>query len=307
MHPFPDFDSKSSSDDVNFEEKYFKDVVDKELLLDGLVSTSEIDEDDHVSSDNWSVSDGNSLDRWWSLENAPILKEEKINDIPDELYEVETLHYDVPQLHRPISPTTVSLPLLFTVEATKKNTNDGTFFYDSPALKKYSWFHGYMTRISAEKLLQGTVNGTFLVRESGSYPGEYVISLYCYGYIHYRIKNENETRYFLNTHSSFVSISELINHHSKSPDGLKTSLQYPVPRTEDPTLRPIEPSSSYTVTNEVDEWELNRSELQMNNKLGGGQYGDVYEAVMKNNGEKVAVKVFKVRNNSIWLLNDVLS
>ena len=28
----------------------------------------------------------------------------------------------------------------------------------------------------------------------------------------------------------------------------------------------------------ADEWELDRSEMRMKDKLGGGQYGDVYEA-----------------------------
>ena len=32
---------------------------------------------------------------------------------------------------------------------------------------------------------------------------------------------------------------------------------------------------------DYDEWEMNREEMHMKQKLGGGQYGDVYEAVWK--------------------------
>jgi hypothetical protein len=47
-----------------------------------------------------------------------------------------------------------------------------------------------------------------------------------------------------------------------------------------------------------DEWEVDREEIQMNNKLGMGQYGDVYEAIWSRPGCErpvtVAVKTLKV-------------
>ena len=195
---------------------------------------------------------------------------------------------------RPISPTTISLPLPFAVKEIEKSANGGTLFYDSPALMKNSWFHGKISRTEAINLLQGKANGTFLVRESESFPGQYAVSLYCDGCCHYRIfTNSNKTEYFISKSNDkrFDSLSKLINHHSKSSDGLKIPLQYPLPRT---ARRPIEPGSSNRVTSEMDEWELSRSEFQMNDKVGGGKYGDVYKALMKDSGETVAVKVFKV-------------
>lgn len=51
--------------------------------------------------------------------------------------------------------------------------------------------------------------------------------------------------------------------------------------------------SNYSIL-EPDEWEINRTDIVMRHKLGGGQYGDVYEAVWKRYNMTVAVKTLKV-------------
>lgn len=50
---------------------------------------------------------------------------------------------------------------------------------------------------------------------------------------------------------------------------------------------------------EPDEWEINRTDIVMRHKLGGGQYGDVYEAVWKRYNRTVAVKTLKVGNDGL--------
>ena len=45
---------------------------------------------------------------------------------------------------------------------------------------------------------------------------------------------------------------------------------------------------------EPDEWEIDRTDIIMNQKLGGGQYGDVYKALWKRYNMTVAVKTLKV-------------
>ena len=45
---------------------------------------------------------------------------------------------------------------------------------------------------------------------------------------------------------------------------------------------------------ETDEWEMDRTDIVMKHKLGGGQYGDVYEAIWKRYNVTVAVKTLRV-------------
>lgn len=52
----------------------------------------------------------------------------------------------------------------------------------------FRWFHGKIDRPKAEKLLENGENGTFLVRESVHFPGDYTLSvLYKKKVEHYRI------------------------------------------------------------------------------------------------------------------------
>ena len=41
----------------------------------------------------------------------------------------------------------------------------------------FRWFHGHLSGKEAEKLLERGKNGSFLVRESQSKPGDYVLSV----------------------------------------------------------------------------------------------------------------------------------
>ncbi|XP_047347276.1 tyrosine-protein kinase Abl isoform X3 [Vespa velutina] len=90
---------------------------------------------------------------------------------------------------------------------------------------------------------------------------------------------------FVTTESKFNTLAELVHHHSMLADGLITQLLYPAPKHNKPTVFPLSP--------EPDEWEINRTDIVMRHKLGGGQYGDVYEAVWKRYNMTVAVKTLK--------------
>ena len=156
------------------------------------------------------------------------------------------------------------------------------------SLEKHSWFHGNITRAEAELSLSSGINGSFLVRESESKPGQYSISLRYDGRVfHYRIHTDPQTsHYFVTPESKFENLPELVVHHSKNPDGLTTVLHYPAPNPRKPPI--------YSLSHEVDEWEVNRSDIEMGQKLGGGQYGEVYKAVIKKRNISVAVKTFRV-------------
>ncbi|XP_030765664.1 tyrosine-protein kinase Abl isoform X2 [Sitophilus oryzae] len=154
------------------------------------------------------------------------------------------------------------------------------------SLEKHSWYHGPISRNAAEYLLSSGINGSFLVRESESSPGQRSISLRYEGRVyHYRINEDPEGKVYVTAESKFNTLAELVHHHSMLSDGLITQLLYPAPKHNKPTVFPLSP--------EPDEWEINRTDIVMRHKLGGGQYGDVYEAVWIRYNMTVAVKTLK--------------
>eukprot|EP00731_Ephydatia_muelleri_P002170 Em0001g2170a len=59
---------------------------------------------------------------------------------------------------------------------------DGTAFQpdtekQAVLLKSVTWFHGQISRAESERLLTSQSNGTFLIRDSNTYPGDYTLSL----------------------------------------------------------------------------------------------------------------------------------
>jgi hypothetical protein len=156
------------------------------------------------------------------------------------------------------------------------------------SLEKHSWFHGNITRAEAELSLSSGINGSFLVRESESKPGQFSISLRYDGRVfHYRIHFDAGGKCYVTPESKFDTLAKLVLHHSKNPDGLTTTLHYPAPNPRKPPI--------YSISHDVDQWEINRSDIEMGQKLGGGQYGEVYKASLKKQHIYVAVKTFKVQ------------
>lgn len=73
------------------------------------------------------------------------------------------------------------------------------------SLEKHSWYHGPVSRSAAEYLLSSLINGSFLVRESESSPGQLSISLRYEGRVyHYRINTGSDGK---------VRLSELASTH----------------------------------------------------------------------------------------------
>ncbi|KGL85355.1 Abelson tyrosine-protein kinase 2, partial [Tinamus guttatus] len=141
------------------------------------------------------------------------------------------------------------------------------------SLEKHSWYHGPVSRSAAEYLLSSLINGSFLVRESESSPGQLSISLRYEGRVyHYRINTTSDGKV------SFCAERE-------AGDGLVTTLHYPAPKCNKPTVYGVSPIH--------DKWEMERTDITMKHKLGGGQYGEVYVGVWKKYNLTVAVKTLK--------------
>ncbi|XP_035871136.1 tyrosine-protein kinase ABL2 isoform X8 [Phyllostomus discolor] len=155
------------------------------------------------------------------------------------------------------------------------------------SLEKHSWYHGPVSRSAAEYLLSSLINGSFLVRESESSPGQLSISLRYEGRVyHYRINTTADGKVYVTTESRFSTLAELVHHHSTVADGLVTTLHYPAPKCNKPTVYGVSPIH--------DKWEMERTDITMKHKLGGGQYGEVYVGVWKKYSLTVAVKTLKV-------------
>ncbi|XP_034291970.1 tyrosine-protein kinase ABL1 isoform X1 [Pantherophis guttatus] len=154
------------------------------------------------------------------------------------------------------------------------------------SLEKHSWYHGPVSRNAAEYLLSSGINGSFLVRESESSPGQRSISLRYEGRVyHYRINTASDGKLYVSSESRFNTLAELVHHHSTVADGLIITLHYPAPKRNKPTI--------YGVSPNYDKWEIERTDITMKHKLGGGQYGEVYEGVWKKYNLTVAVKTLK--------------
>ena len=114
------------------------------------------------------------------------------------------------------------------------------------SLEKHSWYHGPISRNAAEYLLSSGINGSFLVRESESSPGQRSISLRYEGRVyHYRIQQGDDSAYFVTAESRFRTLAELVHHHSIHADGLITQLLYPAPKRDKPALFALSPGKFF--------------------------------------------------------------
>nr|BAA81723.2 protein tyrosine kinase [Ephydatia fluviatilis] len=97
-------------------------------------------------------------------------------------------------------------------------------------LSKELWYHGRISRLDAEQLLDnfGRLSGSFLVRDSLTTTGEYVLSLSFQGKkYHYIISRHPDGSVAIQDGAKFDSPIELIQYHTKKVDGLITTLKQP--------------------------------------------------------------------------------
>ncbi|CAB3410185.1 unnamed protein product [Caenorhabditis bovis] len=156
-------------------------------------------------------------------------------------------------------------------------------------LDRYSWYHGKISRGEAEYILGSGITGSFLVRESETSIGHYSISVRYEGRVyHYRINVDSiSEKLYITQDFKFGTLPELVHHHSVTADGLICTLTYAATKKDKTnTLYSLSPT-------QPDEWEIDRREIVMHDKLGGGQYGDVYEGYWKRYQKTVAVKALK--------------
>ncbi|EDX01417.1 tyrosine-protein phosphatase corkscrew isoform X2 [Drosophila yakuba] len=85
-------------------------------------------------------------------------------------------------------------------------------------LHGYTWFHGNLSGKEAEKLiLERGKNGSFLVRESQSKPGDFVLSVRTDDKVTHVMIRWQDKKYDVGGGESFGTLSELIDHYKRNP------------------------------------------------------------------------------------------
>ncbi|XP_028995790.1 tyrosine-protein kinase Lck [Betta splendens] len=156
------------------------------------------------------------------------------------------------------------------------------------------WFFKNISRNEAMRLLlaPGNTQGSFLIRESETSPGSYSLSVRDLdqntgeGVKHYRIRNMDNGGFYITAKISFVSLKELVQHHSRETDGLCSKLVKPCQ-----SRAPQKPWWQ-------DAWEIPRESLKLERRLGAGQFGEVWMGIY-NNERKVAIKNLKIGTMSV--------
>ncbi|VDO99361.1 unnamed protein product [Soboliphyme baturini] len=140
----------------------------------------------------------------------------------------------------------------------------------SPADQTAPWYHGNISRKEAEIRLLHKIDGSFLIRESTHYPGDFTLCVSYQGHAeHYRIRSQDGS-FSCDQEEYFPSLSMLRSCRCRSTVACLT----------------------YELGGgDLSDFSIQRDELQLGEVIGHGEFGDVLMGSYA--GMKVAVKVLK--------------
>ncbi|KAF3820080.1 hypothetical protein GH733_015589 [Mirounga leonina] len=146
------------------------------------------------------------------------------------------------------------------------------FVAKANSLEPEPWFFKNLSRKDAERqlLAPGNTHGSFLIRESESTAGSFSLSVRDFdqnqGEVvkHYKIRNLDKGGFYISPRITFPGLHELVRHYTNASDGLCTRLSRPCQ-----TQKPQKPWWE-------DEWEIPRETLKLVERLGAGQFGEVW-------------------------------
>ncbi|KFM74587.1 Tyrosine-protein kinase Fer, partial [Stegodyphus mimosarum] len=143
------------------------------------------------------------------------------------------------------------------------------------SLQDEDWFHGVLPREEVVRLLVN--EGDYLVRETYRNDSKQIVLSVCWdGHKHFIIQTTPDGKFRFEG-PAFPSVQELILYqfHSGQPVTSRSGaiLKSPVMR---------------------ERWELNNDDVELVEKIGRGNFGDVYRAVLKASGMEVAVKTCRM-------------
>ncbi|XP_022100836.1 tyrosine-protein kinase CSK-like [Acanthaster planci] len=141
------------------------------------------------------------------------------------------------------------------------------------------WFHGKITREEAEKLLDPWKTGTFLVRESTHYPGDYTLCVCDDARVeHYRVMR-NQNKMTIDEEIFFNTLPELVAHYTEDSDGLVSRLITPIVKIG------CDGSEQFKKAG----WCIDRRLIKPGRVIGKGNFGEVRRGEYL--GKDVAIKV----------------
>ncbi|XP_049693183.1 tyrosine-protein kinase Fer isoform X2 [Helicoverpa armigera] len=143
------------------------------------------------------------------------------------------------------------------------------------SLVEQEWFHGVLPREEVVRLLRA--DGDYLVRETTRNHARQLVLSVCWGqHKHFIVQTTPEGHYRFEG-AAFPSVAELIAWQRTSG--------VPVTARSGALLRRAVPREN---------WELNNDDVQLLDKIGRGNFGDVYKARLKSTNQEVAVKTCRV-------------
>lgn len=157
------------------------------------------------------------------------------------------------------------------------------------SIQAEEWYFGKMGRKDSERQLlsAGNPRGAFLIRESETTKGAFSLSIRDWDQArgdhvkHYKIRKLDTGGYYITARAQFESVQELVQHYMEVNDGLCHLLTAACT-----TMRP------QTLGLAKDAWEISRSSISLERRLGTGCFGDVWLGTW-NGSTKVAVKTLK--------------
>ncbi|KAL5516935.1 hypothetical protein EMCRGX_G002386 [Ephydatia muelleri] len=94
-------------------------------------------------------------------------------------------------------------------------------------LKSMPWFHGQISRAESNRLLTSQSNGTFLIRNSQTYPGDYTLSVSFERKVqHYHITRNAAGKITVGKKMYFDTLINLVEHYQKNADELGCCLKH---------------------------------------------------------------------------------